>query len=242
MLSRGYLEVLFKTVRYAARPRIRCGACAATPGCISPPLLFPDAAKAHRRLAADGFRVRDLVHMQRPVETEAGAAAAPSRSPASNPGDARRTNSDADPSHRGRRCGKSAGLSTRTAPRRLIDVVIAVADVEEAAHALRTLSLGRAAITDGRRRAHSPRPRRRYLSRMTERPRNSPKCRSPQLPFIVGYAIKRPIAWRRRGGGRWRGSRMARHRRWHGARLSRPSLATALGSSSSTPAALPWRR
>jgi hypothetical protein len=75
MLARGYMEVLFKAAdtplgqeidhavqRYEG---VHLIACAVT-----------DAAKAHKRLAAAGFRMRAQVNMERPVETPEGLAKA----------------------------------------------------------------------------------------------------------------------------------------------------------------------
>src|SRR5271163_4332561 len=75
MLPRGYLEVLFKT---ADTPLSRefDAALARHAGLHLAAFAVADAEKAHQRLAANGFAVRPLVHMSRPVETETGTGTA----------------------------------------------------------------------------------------------------------------------------------------------------------------------
>ena len=75
MLARGYLEVLFKT---ADTPLGRefDASFARYPGIHLAAFAVADAAAAHRRLAAEGFKVRPLVEMQRPAATEQGEGTA----------------------------------------------------------------------------------------------------------------------------------------------------------------------
>src|SRR2546428_11384955 len=78
MLARGYIEVLFKTADTPLSRELEA-ARARYPGVHLAAFTAADAAAAHRRLAERGFRVRPLVHMQRPVETGGapGSAALP---------------------------------------------------------------------------------------------------------------------------------------------------------------------
>jgi hypothetical protein len=71
MLPRGYVEVLFKT---ADTPLGRefDASLARYPGLHLVAFAVADAAKEHQRLASSGFRMRPLVDLQRPVETEEG--------------------------------------------------------------------------------------------------------------------------------------------------------------------------
>ena len=71
MLSRGYIEVLFKTAD-TVLGREFDAALARYAGLHLAAFAVADARKAHERLAASGFRVSPLARMQRPVETEAG--------------------------------------------------------------------------------------------------------------------------------------------------------------------------
>jgi len=75
MLTRGYIEALFRT---ADTPLGRefDAALARHAGVHLVAFSVSDGAVAHRQLAASGFRVRPLVAMQRPVETETGAGTA----------------------------------------------------------------------------------------------------------------------------------------------------------------------
>src|SRR3989442_10172014 len=68
MFTRGYIEVLFKTADTPLSRELEA-ARARYPGVHLAAFTAADAAAAHRRLAERGFRVRPLVHMQRPVET-----------------------------------------------------------------------------------------------------------------------------------------------------------------------------
>ena len=83
MLARGYLEVLFKTSDTPLSRELDA-ALARHAGLHLAAFAVADAALAHRRLAADGFAVRELVQMQRPVATAAGALPPPSRLPGSS--------------------------------------------------------------------------------------------------------------------------------------------------------------
>jgi Glyoxalase-like domain len=69
MFSRGYIEVLFKT---ADTPLARefDASLARHSGVHLAAFAVADAAAAHRRLADQGFRVRPLVDMQRPVDVD----------------------------------------------------------------------------------------------------------------------------------------------------------------------------
>src|SRR5262249_50954893 len=68
MFTRGYIEVLFKPADTPLSRELEA-ARARYPGVHLAAFTVADAAASHRRLAERGFRVRPLVHMQRPVET-----------------------------------------------------------------------------------------------------------------------------------------------------------------------------
>ena len=76
MFSRGYTEVLFKTADTPLGRELDAG-LARYPGIHLAAFAVADAAEAHGRLAASGFRMRPLTRMQRPVDTggEPGTAA-----------------------------------------------------------------------------------------------------------------------------------------------------------------------
>jgi hypothetical protein len=67
MLARGYVEVLFKTADTPLGQELDT-AIARFPGIHLVAFTVADAERAHQRLGASGFRMRPLVHMQRPVD------------------------------------------------------------------------------------------------------------------------------------------------------------------------------
>lgn len=71
MFHRGYVEALFKTADTPLGRELE-SAIARYPGVHLAAFSVSDAAAAHRRLQASGFRVRPLVAMSRPVATLAG--------------------------------------------------------------------------------------------------------------------------------------------------------------------------
>src|SRR5260221_5317810 len=75
MFARGYIEVLFETADTPLGRELEA-ARARYHGVHLAAFTAADAAAAHRRLAENGFRVRPLVHMQRPVDTHAAAGTA----------------------------------------------------------------------------------------------------------------------------------------------------------------------
>jgi hypothetical protein len=75
MLSRGYIELLFKTADTPLGRELEA-ALARYPGVHLAALAAADAAAAHRRLTEAGFRMQPLVHMQRPVDTDAASGIA----------------------------------------------------------------------------------------------------------------------------------------------------------------------
>lgn len=75
MLRRGYVEVLFRTADTVLGRELDA-AVARFPGVHLVAFAVNDAAAAHRRLAAAGFRLRPVTEMQRPVDTAEGAGIA----------------------------------------------------------------------------------------------------------------------------------------------------------------------
>jgi Glyoxalase-like domain len=144
MLSRGYIEVLFKTAD-TVLGREFDAALARYVGLHLAAFAVADARNAHERLAASGFRVRPLVRMQRPVETAAGADTAAFT--------IARVEPDAMPEgriqmlmhHTEGTVWQRQWLSHRNSAVGLIDLVIAVADVDEAAQRFARFT-GRAAM------------------------------------------------------------------------------------------------
>jgi hypothetical protein len=71
MFARGYVEVLFKTADTPLGREFE-SALSRHAGVHLAAFAVHEAGTAHARLEKDGFRVRPLVHMQRPVDTETG--------------------------------------------------------------------------------------------------------------------------------------------------------------------------
>jgi hypothetical protein len=75
MLAQGYIEVLFKTSDTPLAAELET-AMRRYAGLHLIAFAVADAESAHHRLAAAGFRMRPLVHMQRPVATASGKGTA----------------------------------------------------------------------------------------------------------------------------------------------------------------------
>jgi hypothetical protein len=75
MFPRGYLEVLFKTADTPLGRQVDMG-LARYAGVHLAAFAVADAARAHGRLADQGFRMQPLVHMQRPVDIGSGPGTA----------------------------------------------------------------------------------------------------------------------------------------------------------------------
>ena len=188
MLSRGYLEVLFKTSDTALSRELDA-ALTRHAGLHLAAFAVADAAKAHRRLATSGFRMRDLVRMQRPVETESGAATAAFTIARVEPDVMPEGRIQMLTHHSEPAVWQTRWLSHPNSAIGLIDLVIAVADVEEAAR--------RFARFTGRTAARTPYGAMLRLDRggvllashdtLTEL---LPECAIVELPYIAGYAVR----------------------------------------------------
>ncbi len=188
MLSRGYLEVLFKTSDTPLSRELDT-AVSRHAGVHLAAFAVADAAKAHRRLATDGFHVRDLVRMDRLVETESGVAKAAFTIARVAPEAMPEGRIQMLTHHSEQAVWQERWLEHPNSATALIDVVIAVADVGEAAQ--------RFARFTGR--APTPTPGGALLrldrggvylvthDRATDR---LPEVPLTTLPFILGYAMR----------------------------------------------------
>jgi Glyoxalase-like domain len=187
MFRRGYTEVLFKT---ADTPLTRefDAALSRHAGVHLAAFSVADATKARARLAAAGFAVGDLVRMQRPVETETGpdtAAFTIARVEAGMMPEGRiqilthRTEAAV---------WQPRWLSHPNSVSDLIDVVIVVADLEEAAGRFARFTGRSAAPTPGGALIRLDRGGIYLLThdRATEK---LPEVPVPSLPFMIGYAL-----------------------------------------------------
>ncbi len=188
MLKRGYLEILFKTSDTPLARELET-ALSRHAGLHLAAFAVADAEKAHRRLAADGFAVRDLVRMQRPVETASDVATAAFT--------IARVEAAAMPEgriqllthHTEQAVWQERWLTHANSAIGLIDVVIAVADIEEAAHRFARFTGRRPTRTAGGALIRLDRGGV-YLvthDRVTER---LPEVAIAELPFMAGYALR----------------------------------------------------
>ncbi len=187
MLERGYLEILFKT---SDTPLSRefDAALSRHAGLHLAALAVADVGKAHRRLAADGFAVRDLVHMQRPVGTVAGAATAAFTIARVEPEAMPEGRIQLLTHHTEQAVWQERWLKHPNSAIGLIDVVIAVADVEEASARFASFTGRGATRTSGGALIRLDRGGV-YLvthDRVTER---LPEVAIARLPFMAGYAL-----------------------------------------------------
>jgi Glyoxalase-like domain len=187
MFARGYIEVLFKT---ADTPLTRefDAALAQHAGLHLAAFSVADAAKARARLAAARFGVRELVRMQRPVETETGAHTASFTIARVEAGMMPEGRIQMLTHHTEGTVWQPRWLSHPNSVSDLIDVVIAVADVEEAAHRFARFT-GRAATpTPGGALIHLDRGGV-YLVTHNRAKEKLPEVPVTSLPFMVGYAL-----------------------------------------------------
>lgn len=188
MFSRGYVEVLFKTADTVLGREFEA-ALAHHPGIHLAAFAVADASKAHERLSAEGFPVRPLAKMQRPVETETGDSTAAFTIARPEPGVMPEGRIQILTHHTERAVWQKRWLTHPNSAIELIDVIIAVADVEEAAQRFARFT-GRAATrTSGGAVLRLDRGGiylvgyERIMERLPEVPIN-------KLPFMVGYALR----------------------------------------------------
>ncbi len=188
MLERGYLEILFKTSDTPLSREFDT-ALSRHAGLHLAAFAVADAEKAHRRLAADGFTVRDLVHMRRPVDTADGAATAAFTIARVEPEAMPEGRIQLLTHHTEQAVWQERWLKHANGATGLIDVVIAVADIEEAAQRFGRFT-GRSAMrTPGGALIRLDRGGV-YLvthDRVTER---LPEVPITTLPFMAGYALQ----------------------------------------------------
>jgi len=184
MLTRGYVEVLFKTADTPLGGELDA-AMARHSGVHLVAFAVADAAGAHRRLRESGFRTRPLVDMQRPVDTDTAAFTVARLEPGEMPE------------------GRIQLLTHRTEhvvwqPRwfthpngalGLAGVTIAVADVNEASRRFERLAGRQAGEFAFGRRIDLDRGRVDLVAaaRFTEM---HPQIPIPSLPFIGAYEIR----------------------------------------------------
>ena len=132
MLRRGYLEMLFKTADTPLGRELDA-AIERYAGVHLAAFSVADAAKAHARLGAAGFKTRPLVQMERPVATEHGSGKAAFTVARVAPEAMAEGRIQILTHHTEATVWQKRWLSHPNGALALVDVVIAVADPDEAA-------------------------------------------------------------------------------------------------------------
>jgi Glyoxalase-like domain len=187
MFARGYMEVMFKT---SDSPLVGefDAALVRRAGLHIVAFSVADAAAARGRLASAGFLVRDLVRMQRPVNTENGpdiAAFTIARVEASIMPEGR---IQILTHHTEHTVWQPRWLSHPNGVCELIDVVIAVGDVEEAARRFARFTGRPATPTPGGALIRLDRGGV-YLVSHHRASEKLPEVPVTSLPVIIGYAF-----------------------------------------------------
>jgi hypothetical protein len=187
MLDRGYIEFLFKTADTPLAQQFEA-AMARYRGLHLAAFAVADAAATHARLTDAGFRMQPVVDMRRPVDTADGEDIAAFSIVRPAPGEMPEGRIQALTHRTERAVWQERWLSHRNGATDLLDVVIAEADVAEAAERFQRF-LGRRAAFDrfgqsvtldrGRVQLVSPA----MLNRLF------PGLEIPALPFICSYGV-----------------------------------------------------
>jgi len=188
MLSRGYLEVLFKTSDTPLSRELDA-ALARHAGVHLAAFAVADAAQARQRLASSGFRVRDLVQMRRPVDSVSGPAVAAFTIARVQPEAMPEGRIQMLTHHTEQAVWQERWLSHPNSATGLIDVVIAVADVEEAAQRFARFTGRTATRRPGGAVLRLDRGGV-YLVTHERATEKLPEVPITALPFIVGYAVR----------------------------------------------------
>jgi hypothetical protein len=139
MLSQGYIEVLFKTAETPLASELE-RATASYAGIHLAAFAVADAAAAHRRLGEEGFRVRPLAEMKRPVDVNGQPGTAAFTVARVEPGEMPEGRIQMLTHHTERTVWQPRWLSHPNGASALTCVVIAVADVAEAAQRFATFT------------------------------------------------------------------------------------------------------
>jgi hypothetical protein len=187
MFAGGYMEVLFKSSETSLSGELDA-ALARRAGLHLAAFSVVDAPAARERLAGAGFPVRDLVRMQRPVETENGPGIAAFTIARVAPRAMPEGRIQILTHHTERTVWQPRWLSHPNSVCDLIDVIIAVGDVEEAAQRFAHFTGRPATFTPGGALIRLDRGGIYLLSndRATEK---LPEVPVTSSPFMVGYAL-----------------------------------------------------
>lgn len=187
MFTRGYMEILFKTADTPLGRELDA-AMARYPGVHLAAFAAADAEREHGRLAAAGFKVRPLVQMQRPVETETGSGIAAFTVARVEP-DAMAEGRIQILTHRTEdTVWQPRWLTHPNGAVGLTNLMLAVADVDEAADRFARFT-GRQATPTGRGRTIALDRGRIELMTASAFTSIVPEAPIPSLPFMGAYGV-----------------------------------------------------
>jgi hypothetical protein len=187
MLDRGYLEILFKTADTLLSRELDA-AIARYRGVHLAAIAVADAAAMHARLGEAGLRTRPLVNMQRPVRTATGDDVAAFSVVRLAPGEMPEGRIQALTHHTEHTVWQPRWLSHPNGARGLIDVVIAEADVDEAAARFKRFLARDPQASRFGPAFHLDRGRVQLVTAAALE-ELFPRLAIPGLPFIAGYGI-----------------------------------------------------
>jgi glyoxalase-like protein len=187
MFRRGYVEILFKTSDTALAREFDT-ALARHPGLHLIAFAVADAAAAHAKLNASGFRTRPLVSMQRPVDTETGPATAAFTIARVEPGLMAEGRVQMLTHRTEQAVWQPRWLTHPNGAMALTDVVIAVENVEEAAQRFARFT-SRPVLANAAGRAVALDRGRVQIMNAAAFTALPPELAIPSLPFIGAYAI-----------------------------------------------------
>jgi len=188
MLPRGYIEVLFKTSETPLTKEFDQG-LARYPGLHLLAFAVADARVASERLAKAGFRTAPLVALRRPVDTETGTAEAAFTVARVVPGEMAEGRIQMLTHHTEDAVWQKRWLTHENGAKQLIDALVVVADVNEAAARYRRF-LEREPVGSGLGQSF-------FLDRggvqlvdAATFARLVPAVPVPSIPFIGAYALR----------------------------------------------------
>ena len=188
MLSRGYIEALFKTADTPLGRELET-ALARHGGIHLAAFAVADAAAAHRRLAAAGFRVQPVLEMRRRVDTGAGPGTAAFTLARLEPGEMPEGRIQILTHRSESTVWQPRWLKHPNGALALTGIVIAVADPEEAAERFARFT-GREAARSASGQTIALDRGRVELVTAGAFQRRLPEIPIPSLPFAGAYGIR----------------------------------------------------
>jgi Glyoxalase-like domain len=188
MFARGYIEALFKNSDTPLARELDV-ALAHRAGLHLAAFSVSDAAAARERLAGAGVPVQDLVRMQRPVETENGPGIAAFTIARVKPTAMPEGRIQILTHHTEDTVWQPRWLSHPNSVSDLVDVVIAVADVEETVARFARFTGRPAGATEGGGALVRLDRGGVYLISHDRATEKLPEVAITSLPFMIGYAL-----------------------------------------------------